>query len=176
MKIRASLEKNVLLATSRPSRSNNRVRCAPWSKSKVCTNRKAPNDPGSPSPCASTYMPASNPCALVHTFIYDGEAKHDFIKGLGLSFAVPLREEYHNRHISFAGEDGGTWHEPVRPLTGRRSFSSDEYSDMFAAQLTGKKLPGLQQMHRRQRQLAEDLPIWNEFKLVQNAPDYFSVE
>ena len=113
---------------------------------------------------------------LVHTFIYDGEAKHDFIKGLGLSFAVPLREEYHNRHISFAGEDGGTWHEPVRPLTGRRSFSSDEYSDMFAAQLTGKKLPGLQQMHRRQRQLAEDLPIWNEFKLVQNAPDYFSVE
>ena len=113
---------------------------------------------------------------LVHTFIYDGEAEQDFIKGLGLSFAVPLREEFHNRHISFAGEDEGAWHEPVRPLTGRRSFSSDEHPDMFADQLAGKRLPGLQQMHRRQRRLAEDLPVWDGFKLVQNAPDYFSVE
>lgn len=41
---------------------------------------------------------------LVHTIIYDGDEQKDFVRGLGLEFSVPLREEMQNRHVRFAGE------------------------------------------------------------------------
>ena len=56
---------------------------------------------------------------VVHSFVFDGDAQKDFIKGLGMSFSVPLREEVQNRHVRFGG-DVGMWAEPVKPLTGRR--------------------------------------------------------
>ncbi len=56
---------------------------------------------------------------LVHTFVFDGRQECDFIRSLGLSFEVPMREELYNRHVVLSG-DSGLWHEPVQPLTGRR--------------------------------------------------------
>jgi len=44
---------------------------------------------------------------LVHTVIFDSDDQKDFIKGSGLVFTVPLREEMHNRHVRFAGEGPG---------------------------------------------------------------------
>ena len=44
---------------------------------------------------------------LVHTIIFDGDHEKDFIKGLGLVFAVPMREQVHNRHVRFSGEGDG---------------------------------------------------------------------
>ena len=40
---------------------------------------------------------------LVHTIVYDGDHEKDFIRGLGLSFAIPMREQLHNRHIRLSG-------------------------------------------------------------------------
>ena len=60
---------------------------------------------------------------LVHTIVFDGDQERDFIKGLGLAFAVPMREQVHNRHVRFAGEGDGLWSEPVQPATGRRPRS-----------------------------------------------------
>ena len=54
---------------------------------------------------------------MVHTFVFDGDEQKDFIRGLGLVFAVPMREQVHNRHVRFSGEDDGLWAEPVQPLT-----------------------------------------------------------
>ena len=56
---------------------------------------------------------------LVHTIIYDGDDQRDFIRGLGLEFAVPMREEVQNRHVRFSGENGGLWSEPIQPMVGR---------------------------------------------------------
>ena len=50
---------------------------------------------------------------LVNTITYDGDDQKDFIKGLGLVFSVPMREELYNRHVRFAGEGSGIWAEPV---------------------------------------------------------------
>jgi hypothetical protein len=40
---------------------------------------------------------------MVHTIFFDGDQEKDFICGLGVSFAVPLREEIQNRHVRFSG-------------------------------------------------------------------------
>ena len=57
---------------------------------------------------------------MVHSFIYDGDQKKDFIRSLGIRFDVPMREALYNRHIAFSCADGGVWSEPVQPLVGRR--------------------------------------------------------
>jgi hypothetical protein len=56
---------------------------------------------------------------MVHTIIYDGDEKKDFIRGLGVQFAVPMREEIQNRHVRFGGEGDGLWAEPIQPMKGR---------------------------------------------------------
>ncbi|MGA2259972.1 MAG: hypothetical protein ABSH28_00900 [Acidobacteriota bacterium] len=35
---------------------------------------------------------------MVHSFVFDGDQEKDFIRGLGVRFAVPMREQFHNRH------------------------------------------------------------------------------
>jgi len=65
------------------------------------------------------FYAGSEAIRVVHSFVFDGDANKDFIKGLGLAFSVPLREEVQNRQVRF----GGTWKcgaEPVKPLVGRR--------------------------------------------------------
>src|SRR5206468_4691115 len=49
------------------------------------------------------------PIRLVHTIIFDGDDQKDFISDLGLVFSVPMREQVHNRHVRFSGQDGGLW-------------------------------------------------------------------
>jgi hypothetical protein len=43
---------------------------------------------------------------LLHTIVFDGDHEKDFIRGLGVAFAVPMREQMHNRHVRFTGEGG----------------------------------------------------------------------
>ena len=44
---------------------------------------------------------------MVHTIFFDGDQEKDFIHGLGVTFAVPMREEIQNRHVRFSGEGEG---------------------------------------------------------------------
>lgn len=60
---------------------------------------------------------------MVHSFIYDGDQKKDFIRSLGIRFDIPMREALYNRHIAFSCADGGVWSEPVQPLIGRRMLT-----------------------------------------------------
>ena len=36
------------------------------------------------------------PIRMVHSFVYDGEQREDYIKGLGVEFDLPLREQLQN--------------------------------------------------------------------------------
>src|ERR1700712_255276 len=56
---------------------------------------------------------------MVHTVFFDGAQEKDFIHGLGVTFAVPMREEIQNRQVRFSGEADGLWSEPIQPLVGR---------------------------------------------------------
>jgi hypothetical protein len=92
---------------------------------------------------------------LVHSIIYDGDQEKDFVRGLGVQFAVPLREEPRNRTVRFAGADGGLWSEPLQPGGGS------------VEQETGKPFTG--------RGPFADNAIWDDFKLSQPNPDGFTI-
>ena len=66
------------------------------------------------------FYAGSEQVRLVHTYIYNGDQHHDFIRSLGVRFEVPMREQTYNRHVAFATQNGGVWSESVQPLSGRR--------------------------------------------------------
>ena len=116
---------------------------------------------------------------LVHTIIYDGDDQKDFIRGLGLEFGVPLREEIQNRHVRFSGEDGGLWAEPIQPAVGRGnaivSYPTAGGGNVYPDQLAGKRIPNKADLSERSQGWLADWAVWDSFKLVQPNADGFSV-
>ena len=97
---------------------------------------------------------------VVHTVIFDGDQEKDFIRALGLTFAVPLREQSWNRHVRFSGPDGGLWAEPIQGGGGNPT------------QVAGQRFEGGRFYAPSE---TEQHAIWNDFKLTQPTPDGFTV-
>ena len=112
---------------------------------------------------------------VIHTFVFDGDDQKDFISGLGLAFAVPMREQVHNRHVRFSGEGSGLWAEPVQPLTGARPLTMPGRGSIFTEQLEGKRVPNREEFDRAGQTLLSDWAVWDSFKLVQATADGFLV-
>ena len=108
---------------------------------------------------------------MVHTIVFDGDEHKDFIRGLGVAFAVPFREQVHNRHVRFSGEGDGVWSEGVEPLTGRRVLAGGA----FAAQLAGKRVPNKETFNAAGQKLISDWATWDAYKLVQPNADGFTI-
>jgi hypothetical protein len=105
---------------------------------------------------------------MVHTFIFDGDQETDFISALGVRFTVPLREEFHNRHVRLAG-DQGFFAEPVQLIAGRR----DRSPDLYAKQIAGQRIPNLDQLPDADN--VKQMAVWDAYKLVQSGPDGFAI-
>jgi len=118
------------------------------------------------------FYAGAQPVQLVHTIIFDGEHEKDFIKGLGLIFAIPMREQVHNRHIRFSGEGDGLWSEPSQPLTGRRLLPGNPYAD----QLAGKRIANKETFNAAGQKLMTDWAVWGDFKLAQTTADGFTIQ
>jgi hypothetical protein len=112
------------------------------------------------------------PVRMVHSIIFDGDHEKDFIRGLGVVFSVPMREQLHNRHVRFAGEDGGLWSEPVQPITGRRNLQGASYAD----QLAGKRIANKETFNAAGQKLLSDWAVWNAYRLMQPNPDGFTIQ
>jgi hypothetical protein len=116
---------------------------------------------------------------VVHTVVFDGNEQRDFIRGLGLSFAVPMREQVHNRHVRFSGEGSGLWSEPIQPMIGRGGrFVTNPAGggDVYPDQLAAKRVPNKEQLDTRGQGLLADWAIWDSFRLLQPNADGFSME
>jgi len=111
---------------------------------------------------------------IVHTIIYDGDQKKDFIRGLGLVFDIPLDEQLYNRHIRFSGENGGLWDEPCQPLDGRAPLDFRE--DFYSKQLKGERIAERETFNKNQQFLIDNWASWNDFKLQQLNADGFRVQ
>ncbi len=92
---------------------------------------------------------------LVHTIVFDGDQEKDFVRGLGVKFDVPMRDEPRNRTVRFSGPDGGVWSEPLQPGGGS------------VAQETGQPFTGSPVFGKN--------AIWDDFKLAQPTPDGFTI-
>jgi hypothetical protein len=110
---------------------------------------------------------------MVHSFIFDGDQKTDYIKGLGLVFGVPFREELQNRHIRFATDGDHLFSEPVLMAPGYRR--SAEMVARQKAQLEGKRIPNLAEMTQQERTSFGQIAQWDSYKLNQLGPDSFSI-
>jgi YetA-like protein len=113
---------------------------------------------------------------MLHTIIFDGDQEKDFIRSLGVSFAVPMREQIHNRHIRFSGEDGGLWGEPIQPATGARRLTMAAGDDLYANQVAGQRLPNKDQYNTQGQFLLDNWAIWDSFKLAQPTADGFTIQ
>ena len=122
---------------------------------------------GGPEPVERNWLPftvrlyfysGETSVRLVHSIIYDGDQEKDFVRGLGVRFGVPLREEPRNRTVRFAGANGGLWSEPLQPGGGSleqesgQPFNGGQNPRVFAANA-----------------------IWDDFKLSQPNPDGFTI-
>ncbi|MBZ9630063.1 hypothetical protein LB465_04665 [Salegentibacter sp. LM13S] len=112
---------------------------------------------------------------LVHTIIYDGHQDKDFIRGLGVTFDLPMDEEVYNRHIRFSGEKSGFWDEPAQPLVGRVPFSTTK-ENTYESQLKGQRIAEQSDLTKEQVFLVENLASWNDFKLVQDNSEGFRIQ
>ena len=117
---------------------------------------------------------------MVHTILFDGDQGKDFIRGLGVTFTVPQREEVQNRHVRFSGEGDGLWSEPIQPLIGRsgptRIVTDTSGNDVYPAQLAGLRVPNRAQMTGQGLDMVEHWAVWDDYKLVQLNPDGFTIQ
>ena len=109
---------------------------------------------------------------MVHTIVFDGDHEKDFIRSLGLSFAVPMREQVHNRHVHFGNSGNGVWAESIQPLTGRRVLAGNA----FVTQLAGKRVPNTESFDARNQALMRDWAVWDSYKLIQPTADGFAIQ
>jgi hypothetical protein len=121
------------------------------------------------------FFAGSGAIRLTHSFVYDGDASKDFIKGLGLTFTIPFKEELHNRHVRFAGDGAGVWAQPVRMLPGYRSQAGGEIGELYPANLGGQRVPNLAELDPRARNNLLTVPIWSDAKLTQSGPNNWSI-
>ncbi len=116
---------------------------------------------------------------LVHTVIFDGDPEKDFLRGLGVAWTVPLREELQNRHVRFAGEGTGVWAEPVLPMVGRGGrFAADPATgrDVYPQQVDGRPVPNREAYSRRAQGFLADWASWDGYRLVQPNANGFTIE
>ncbi|WP_028812642.1 hypothetical protein [Streptomyces flavidovirens] len=114
---------------------------------------------------------------MVHTITYDGaqepgKASGDFIRGLGVRFTVPMRDEAYDRHIRIGGDGTGLLREAVKGVTGLRR---DPGAAVQAAQFEGRKLPDPATWDQRVTSRLHLIPTWGDYTLSQLSADGFTL-
>ncbi|KAJ5758352.1 uncharacterized protein N7511_007046 [Penicillium nucicola] len=114
----------------------------------------------------------SDSVKAMHSIVFDGEAENDFITGIGIRFDVPLKgEEHYNRHVRFAGVDGGIFNEAVQGITGLRR---DPGQQVKTAQYEGRSLPETNTWDTRVTTRLKWIPTWGDYSLAQLTADGFN--
>jgi hypothetical protein len=117
------------------------------------------------------------PIRMVHTITYDGDEHRDFIRGLGIAFDVPLREEIQNRHVRFGGEGNGLWAEPIEPLIGWRGrVTVPGIGDVYEEQVAGRRIPNRDELNGRSQAMLDGVAEWNDYRLMQPNAGGFTIE
>jgi YetA-like protein len=114
---------------------------------------------------------------MVHSFVFDGDEAHDFIRGLAVVFTVPMREEIQNRHVRFGSEGTGLWAEPVEPMIGyNRRITNADGSNPYPAQENGQRVPNKSEFNPQMQNTLSMWASWDDFRLIQPNAQGFTVE
>jgi hypothetical protein len=108
------------------------------------------------------FYAGQQPVRMVHSIVFDGDQNKDFIKGLGITFDVPMREQSQNRHVRVAGANGGVWAEPLQLMIQRGGRGGGGVN-----QVDGQRLPNT----NNPPESAE----WDSFRLLQLSSEGFTL-
>ncbi|MBI0476358.1 Tat pathway signal sequence domain protein [Sphingomonas sp. MA1305] len=104
---------------------------------------------------------------MVHSFVFAGDQKRDFVKGLGIRFTIPFREELQNRHIRLATDGDHLFAEPVLLSPGYRPQAIGGAADQERDQLAGVRIPNQAALPAQDRANIQSTATWSGFKLTQ---------
>lgn len=99
---------------------------------------------------------------MVHTMVYDGNEEEDFIRGVGMSFRVPLTGEVNNRFVRLGGETGLFCESPMLLWNRRRN------PEVYRAQLEG-------QLTTPPATMEPDMTVWSDYKLTQLSSTHYDI-
>ena len=118
------------------------------------------------------FYAGSDEIRMLHTIIYNADEQRHFIKGMGLSIELPLKDELYNRHIRFVNsEDEGIFGEAVKTLTGLRRNPGREITQ---AQIEGKTV-GAGKFAPEIGRLLKYIPSFGDYTLSQINSSAFSI-
>lgn len=114
----------------------------------------------------------SDSIGFTHTFMYDGDENTDYLKGLGITFDVPMEGALYNRHVRFLGEKG-TFHEALVHLTSwRPRIPENIYRDQVAGLYIEPEGRDLETVNK----VMEDTPYWDEYDITENEYDHYLIK
>ncbi len=111
---------------------------------------------------------------ISHTFLYDRDQHMDFIKGVGVRFLSPMEGKPYNRHVLYAGDEGGVFHEALQLLTSwRPRLDAQIYTD----QLAGKEIVFDEQApaYNDTMRAVNDITLWDSYSLYQDSSEHFCI-
>ncbi|MDF9832333.1 hypothetical protein M2103_000543 [Ereboglobus sp. PH5-5] len=114
---------------------------------------------------------------VMHSFVFDGDAEKDFLRGLGMRFDVPMTDLLHDRHVRYVGEGRGLWAEAVCGLTGlRRDPDANNKTDAIKnAQLNGLACPDVATFNPQVAERLQYIPAWGDSTLMQTSANGFMI-
>jgi len=118
------------------------------------------------------FYAGSDAVRMMHSFVFDGDERKDFIRGLGVRMTVPMRDPLHDRHVRFVGDGRGLWAEAVRGLTGLRR---DPGAAVRSAQVDGRACPAVGRFARTSRDPGDYVVAWGDYTLLQPAASAFEI-
>ncbi|MBD0378751.1 exo-rhamnogalacturonan lyase family protein [Paenibacillus sedimenti] len=109
---------------------------------------------------------------IVHTTLFNVDPQVDFVKGLGITFGLPLTAPLYNRYVRFAG-DTGFFSESPRHLSTWRT--KGVYEDKFRQQQAGEAIEFDHEQDAKFMSLLDHSASWDCYKLTQLSADSYSV-
>lgn len=126
------------------------------------------------------YLNSGSPAIrIVHSMVYNRTPEQPAPNDLALCVDVPLHQQVYNRHVAFSTDYGQLWHEPVQPVTGRRSLSIEGNGrgpeQLYHQQMAGLQLPEPEVFSKNNREYLQDWAKWDRYRLSQLLDEGFSI-
>lgn len=109
---------------------------------------------------------------VTHSFIYDGDADKDYLKGLGMQFDCPLEGEVYNRHIKFGG-DHGYFSEALQMLL---SWRPKLRPGLYEEQMAGQIMHFDKEKEPEVFEAMKKITVWDSYHFVQDHANNYDIK
>lgn len=104
----------------------------------------------------------SSEIKIEHTFFFDGDESKDYLKGMGIQYAVPLAGPSYQHLIQLMTDHGVLTEAAALLKTWHPKLPESVYADQLAGKMITYPAGSLA------AQAADDVPVWNHYMLAQN--------